>query len=54
MQQQELPGYASDMGDYEPELDPNQNPHYYQMNGVLYQAHLARKRRVHRSNNLPP
>jgi len=30
---------------YEPELDSSQNPHYYQANELLFNAHLSRVRR---------
>ena len=31
--------------EYEPDLNPTQNPHYYHINQVLYEAHTARQAR---------
>ena len=34
-----------DFSGYDPELNMSQNPHYYQINSVLYNAHLEKARR---------
>ncbi|XP_005100688.1 uncharacterized protein LOC101853702 [Aplysia californica] len=35
-------------GPYEPELGVSENPHYYSVNQMLYEAHVSRVRRNHR------
>jgi len=37
------------MSVYDPELNLNENPHYYEINALLYKAHVARH-----PNNQPP
>ncbi|XP_042907459.1 uncharacterized protein [Parasteatoda tepidariorum] len=34
------------MGAYRPELSASENPYYYQVNGVLYEAHAMRMQRL--------
>ena len=52
MQVNSVQSYASyhglqqeDLAGYKPELTPNENPHYYQINSVLYLAHLEKASR---------
>jgi hypothetical protein len=37
-----------DDGQYEPELDAGANPEYYDINSVLFHAHLSRLQRISR------
>lgn len=43
--------YAVDLEKYEPEMDLTDNPHYYDINKLLFDAHLQRN---HRRIGLPP
>jgi hypothetical protein len=37
---------SDDFNGYKPELTKTENPHYYQINSVLYRAHLEKASRV--------
>ena len=43
--------YAVDLEKYEPEMDLTDNPHYYDINKLLFDAHLQRN---HRRIGMPP
>lgn len=37
--------YPQQMSNYSPELDESQNPHYFNINKLLYEMYLERSRR---------
>jgi len=40
-------GCSNEMGEYSPEMGPDQNPHYFNANRILFEAHLQRVLRIH-------
>jgi hypothetical protein len=52
----EEPGCSNndDSMDYDPELDETENPYYYRVNNILFDAHIERLRREGRSVSQEP